>query len=222
MGNKSVTSIQYNEEDLDRALVHVRVSDEPKMSFQLDCLWTKCQNIGQSDESSCVGKSSLETRPRVETLESNATAVNANVDSPSEISLGVRRRKVTSYVNSPMATGDEVQSNGIDDLAKEIDQLGVEDDIKMLSPSTGGSNLKKENCVTDPLRWFGVLVPMALRNSQKSFRQSVELVCEVANLQARLLCIKADYRDLLLEKHRLVALCPKDDSVFDKKEIVAN
>lgn len=39
---------------------------------------------------------------------------------------------------------------------------------------------------TDPLRWFGLLVPQSLRRSQKCFVNALELIVDVANEQSRL------------------------------------
>lgn len=45
----------------------------------------------------------------------------------------------------------------------------------------------------DPLKWFGLLVPQALKHSQLSFQRSLTVVCELASLQAKLQKITAEY-----------------------------
>jgi hypothetical protein len=36
---------------------------------------------------------------------------------------------------------------------------------------------------TDPIKWFGVLVPMTLRQSQTQFRKCIDMTVEVSNIQ---------------------------------------
>ena len=38
----------------------------------------------------------------------------------------------------------------------------------------------------DPLRWFGILSPPALKQSQTSFKSSVELCIDIANIQSEI------------------------------------
>jgi len=45
----------------------------------------------------------------------------------------------------------------------------------------------------DPVRWFSVMPPPALRKSQASFQRTVELVAHVVNLQQRMLAARALY-----------------------------
>lgn len=47
---------------------------------------------------------------------------------------------------------------------------------------------------SDPLRWFGVLVPQSLRRSQKYFVGALEVVVDVANEQTRLAAALDAYR----------------------------
>ncbi|KAL1428198.1 hypothetical protein MTO96_002605 [Rhipicephalus appendiculatus] len=47
---------------------------------------------------------------------------------------------------------------------------------------------------SDPLRWFGVLVPQSLRRSQKNFVSALEVVVDVANEQSRLAAALDAYR----------------------------
>lgn len=71
----------------------------------------------------------------------------------------------------------------------------------------------KTECGTlskDPLHWFGVLVPQALRYSQKNYKSAVEQCVELANLQSRIQQIQTTYKNLLHKKNLLA---------FDKLKI---
>ncbi|KAL9820617.1 coiled-coil domain-containing protein 115 isoform 2-T2 [Geothlypis trichas] len=56
---------------------------------------------------------------------------------------------------------------------------------------------------SDPLGWFGVLVPPCLRQAQGSFQKGVTLAVEVAELQATMEAAAARYRQLLRQKRHL-------------------
>lgn len=76
---------------------------------------------------------------------------------------------------------------------------------------------------SDPLKWFGVLVPLSLRSAKKSFSEGnqwpritntvifvlydsavliggVEMIVELANLQIKLECLRTEYGQLLKKK----------------------
>ena len=55
----------------------------------------------------------------------------------------------------------------------------------------------------DPLYWFGVLVPQALRYSQNNYKSAIEKCIELANLQSRIQQIQAEYENLLHKKNLL-------------------
>ena len=48
---------------------------------------------------------------------------------------------------------------------------------------SGGSRSPDQS---DPLKWFGLLTPPALRQSQASFKTATELVVETANIQSEI------------------------------------
>lgn len=55
----------------------------------------------------------------------------------------------------------------------------------------------------DPLRWFGILVPQSLKQSQSSFRQVIDLSAEIAALQSAVLITRNELQ-LELEHKRSV------------------
>ena len=60
---------------------------------------------------------------------------------------------------------------------------------------------EKKQPVNIPLpSWFGVLTPMSLKRSQKSFANSLHLVQSICELQTRLQNLQATYKQLLLAK----------------------
>ena len=53
---------------------------------------------------------------------------------------------------------------------------------------------------TDPLKWFGVLVPSSLKDCQKEFKTACCLSCEIAQLEEELVRIMGDYHKLKEKK----------------------
>ncbi|XP_014475258.1 PREDICTED: coiled-coil domain-containing protein 115-like [Dinoponera quadriceps] len=68
-------------------------------------------------------------------------------------------------------------------------------------------SLKKSNNESDspgdPIKWFGVLVPQNLKNSQKRFQESVYLATKIANIQVQLASVFSKLKTLYTQKHNL-------------------
>ncbi|XP_028047799.1 coiled-coil domain-containing protein 115 [Monomorium pharaonis] len=60
----------------------------------------------------------------------------------------------------------------------------------------------------DPIKWFGVLVPQNLRNSQKRFQDSVNLATKIANVQEELISVLSKLKTLYIQKN---SLCSSND-----------
>jgi len=57
---------------------------------------------------------------------------------------------------------------------QETDNPNVEIDHSSIPVEQASNNVKEETKLVDPLRWFGILIPPALRSAQGSFVQAVE------------------------------------------------
>ena len=66
-----------------------------------------------------------------------------------------------------------------------------------LSSSTNGDEIKKK------CSWFGVLTPLSLKTSQKSFFKSVDVILNLCNLHSKLKSIEIEYKKLLEKKNDL-------------------
>ncbi|XP_071960168.1 coiled-coil domain-containing protein 115-like [Antedon mediterranea] len=96
----------------------------------------------------------------------------------------VRRRK-----------GQEEKSDGDSESTCRIEELTITD------KST--ENEGDVEVLTDPIKWFGILVPGVLRHGQADFIQAVSTSCRIANLQKELITTKAEYRSLYSKKQQL-------------------
>ncbi|XP_071477286.1 coiled-coil domain-containing protein 115-like [Diadema antillarum] len=79
----------------------------------------------------------------------------------------------------------------------EIESLGTE----MQNLKTSDQDDTRPRVPTDPLLWFGVLVPQPLRHGQQNFVNAVEACTSMASLQTKLDHAYALYRSKLREKH---------------------
>lgn len=65
-------------------------------------------------------------------------------------------------------------------------------------------NNEVDGSTTDPIKWFGILVPQNLKNSQKRFQESVYLGIKIANIQVQLVSIFAKLKTLYVQKNNLL------------------
>eukprot|EP00210_Caulerpa_lentillifera_P002981 g2846.t1 len=87
-------------------------------------------------------------------------------------SMGTTSLSSCNYNSEMVATQRLMYVTGIDD----------EDSAWQLASSPLVDDQKtKDLASTDPLHWFGVLVPPSLRHSQKSFKSVIPLIVEIAN-----------------------------------------
>ena len=100
-----------------------------------------------------------------------------------------------------------------DELVQNIDSaLGVQKRKKERKEGESGDaarSAKDSSKPKDPINWFGVLVPSALRQTQVSFNKSVQLSVECANIQNEIGGAIARKKFLL----RQLKKCPKPDPV---------
>ena len=92
-----------------------------------------------------------------------------------------------------------------DTVSEGLRQRKVTDKVETI---THGSEMttKKKNAqanVTDPIKWFGVLVPQALRQSQGYFKQALDCAVTVSNLKSKVIFLKEQYKTLRKEKQVL-------------------
>ncbi|XP_075540546.1 vacuolar ATPase assembly protein VMA22 [Dermacentor variabilis] len=95
--------------------------------------------------------------------------------------------------NQPYPSFELLQPDGTGSTTKEGE---VRQRRQAEDPSRGAAESppQRPTSPTDPLRWFGVLVPQSLRRSQKCFISALEVVVDVANEQSRLAVALDTYR----------------------------
>ena len=77
---------------------------------------------------------------------------------------------------------------------------GEDSDIEAVTTtsrdSTNTLTLLRNEEGNDPIKWFGVLVPSSLRQSQQTFRKAIEIAIEVINIRREWLESIAEYQTL--------------------------
>ena len=89
---------------------------------------------------------------------------------------------------------DGLRKRNVNDEKSDGDEKSHVEDVPAEKPSP-----KK-----DPIKWFGVLVPQALRDSQAKFRRAAELSCELAMLKVRCDAQRAGFRTKLENKESII------------------
>ena len=115
---------------------------------------------------------------------------------PSEDSTDFIARFKTKKEEQKCYSGDatfdyfSLQDSKIDQLVEELDsglaihQRKKQDDNE--EESNCGNTNKEITLVKDPIKWFGVLVPNSLRQTQVAFVKALELSVECANIQSQI------------------------------------
>lgn len=188
MGNTRVGRLQYNDADLDRALVHVDI--HPPSDSVCSYSFHPNVDIPQPNHTKPTNAESASEENRSSVNDSEPT------DSMSELPSGLRKRNVfpTDGTTSSSDHGDE--NSLVDDMKKLVVGRG-----KLKKRDHSG----RSSSTQDPLHWFGILIPMPLRQSQAAFRRAIDVVCKIASLQSELLDIREQYRTAQKAKHRLSA-----------------
>jgi len=181
MGTSSVSRLQYSERDLTTALVRVAISPSPEDDHDSRSAPPVFIAMTSTDDNDSAEK---ENEPPSPTL------------TPKEKLSGLRRRNVGKEDNNSIPNSSP-KNDEVPSLINSVEELTVD------SKTSKEFLMKKKGSSNDPLRWFGVLTPRVLKQSQSSFREATEIVCELASLQARLLDIRGRYRTLLAVKHRI-------------------
>ncbi|CAG8501289.1 11504_t:CDS:2, partial [Acaulospora colombiana] len=62
----------------------------------------------------------------------------------------------------------------------------------------------RKRILRDPLNWFGVLIPLSLRESQRHFKQGLLGMINIINLRNEILKKEVEYETLKRKKERMV------------------
>eukprot|EP00041_Stephanoeca_diplocostata_P014393 m.261007 g.261007 ORF g.261007 m.261007 type:complete len:100 (+) comp19684_c0_seq6:302-601(+) len=78
------------------------------------------------------------------------------------------------------------------------------DDTPVLADGTRGIHFVFEQQtkpnLDDPIRWFGLFTPPALKKSQSCFKQVVGKAAEIATIRARMHDCRCEYKELLRKR----------------------
>ena len=116
---------------------------------------------------------------------------------PSEESDDFKARFKTTRENQKSNQGDldfnyfSLEDENIQDVVEDLDsKLGIQKRKNYDDEEESEDVKQPENkrLVKDPIKWFGVLVPSMLRQTQKIFVKSVELSIDCANIQSQIEC----------------------------------
>ena len=113
-------------------------------------------------------------------------------DNDKRSETGLRKRKADKKENEKT----------VNDLAESIEEIGLREEDIAKDPIKRETELSPKK--KDPLKWFGVLVPQALKDSQKKFKQATTLSCDLATLKVKLNSLQSHYNQLMQEKRDIL------------------
>lgn len=217
MGAKSVTSTQYNNDDLQKAYSHVSVlpSSDGDITFQAELASSRSRAPapGLLRDLKEIGLSDKDQPECVELDEIGCGISDTNIQQPVEAPAGLRRRIL------PKDSVDDVDRSSLDtdhippveDLINSVTRLTCDNESSNQNTSSLSSRSEDDDDEVvvghgkDPLLWFGILVPQPLRQSQVAFKNAIKLSCQIATLQNRLDQEKKNYQAMIARKHTLQA-----------------
>ena len=128
---------------------------------------------------------------------------------PSEESTDFTARFKTSRDNQKFDKGDtnfnyfSLEDNNVNQVVHDLDsKLGIQNRKNKNDDDKDDDNPKQKkgaNLSKDPLKWFGLLVPPTLRQTQGTFMKALELSIDCVNIQSQIECRIARKNDLLDE-----------------------
>ena len=156
-------------------------------------------------------ENNMEATARVNIAEESSEEEKVSSDVMKVFEL-VREDGDGKSTNIKMSTDSKSSDNG-DGLRKRNVEKKIPEEDKTLSIEEISGNFQKisvvesteKQKVVDPVKWFGVLVPQALRTSQKNFKSATETACNVASLQVRLENARKEYIKLMKEKSSVMS-----------------
>lgn len=96
---------------------------------------------------------------------------------------------------------------GVNNLSRiqypEQDPMAASVRISMSPDSVDIEKHMDQEHANDALRWFGLLTPNTLKQSQKCFQQAIDLIVEACQRQATIERIRSEIEKLLAEKKNL-------------------
>ena len=88
-----------------------------------------------------------------------------------------------------------------DDSEKDVSTNTADNDAADIIQSSSHSKMVQ---LKDPLKWFGVLLPQALHQSQDKFKRALAASCELANHKRHLEEVRKTFREMLKEKENII------------------
>ncbi|XP_072027051.1 coiled-coil domain-containing protein 115-like [Amphiura filiformis] len=192
MGNKAVSALQYDSNVM-KALVDVNISEE-------------------EDDTSTFELIRHKPRPRQASQSGTDSSEHKQQDDDIQAGSQVRRRKVKT---------EESKDSGNIQSTEDSIILEEKEEIKM-KDLKGDGEKDEEVSLVDPLHWFGILVPSALRQGQTNFVQAVEHSVRIASLQNQLMSVQEKYKSLYKTKKQLKMKQDKEQKDNVVEELTSN
>merc|ERR1719474_1508055 len=91
--------------------------------------------------------------------------------------------------NECVRSGGNVRHNYFSLLSPTVTPQELPDGVRLRKPDTGSAVQEvavEKKKTEDPIRWFGFMPPLPLKQTQKHFNVGIETVVEIANIQSEM------------------------------------
>ncbi|CAG8605655.1 1143_t:CDS:2, partial [Gigaspora rosea] len=119
----------------------------------------------------------------------------------------ISQKKDTNMLNTPneficqytLTSLEEISDNNEDNDSSSLRRRAIK------NPENDSTKKRSQGrIIDDPLRWFGILVPSSLRESQRHFKQSLSGMINIINLRNEIINKEAEYQMLKKEKEKFM------------------
>ena len=120
----------------------------------------------------------------------------------------IASKKVSSSdntINGVKFTSFHIHKKKFSSVSEEVPSKFVSSDENCDRESSSRNEKNSLSTVENPLHWFGLLVPDALKSSQSRFEQALETSVKIVSLQNELKALCESYRNLKQKKHAALA-----------------
>ncbi|CAI2166039.1 1502_t:CDS:2 [Funneliformis geosporum] len=111
---------------------------------------------------------------------------------------------------------DESESNQNNNNSSTLRRRNINESETESDITTKTENSPKKQNISDPIHWFGLLVPSTLKESQKYFKQSLVNMVALLNIRNEILMKEVQFKKLKKEKEIIMQELTKSKESIDE------
>ncbi|XP_053390469.1 coiled-coil domain-containing protein 115-like [Mercenaria mercenaria] len=137
---------------------------------------------------------------KVQVTEEKQLIAAEGVESELETELADLDLKSSEESSGSTVRRRNVKRSSVEEEIEHIENVTLESDKEKICKNVKKNGVAK---TVDPLKWFGILVPQSLRQSQSDFKIAAQTALNIATLKVKLSSLQEEYSILLKTKETL-------------------